>query len=89
MTRETGAASIMFSTRTLVALAVASSPLALAATLISDVTMTDYLNAGGLELAYANSPFVTPTLTHRLVLLPAKLADDGIYPLESGFLVRL
>lgn len=50
----------MFSTRVLAALAVAFSPLALAATLISDVTMTNYLNAGGLELAYANSPFVAP-----------------------------
>lgn len=89
LTRETGAASIMFSTRTLVALAVAFSPLALAATLISDVTMTNYLDAGGLELAYANSPFVTPTLMHRLVLLPVKLAHDGICPLESGFLVKL
>lgn len=78
----------MFSTRTLVALAVAFSPLALA-TLISDVTMTNYLNAGGLELAYANSPSVTPTLMHRLVLLPVKLAHDGICPLESGFLVKL
>lgn len=91
LTRETGAASIMFSTRTLVVLAVAFSPFALAATLISDVTMTNYLDAGGLELAYANSPFVTPApaLMHRLVLLPGKLADDGICHLESGFLVKL
>lgn len=80
---------MMFSTRTLVALAVAFSPLALAATLISDATMTNYLNAGGLELAYANSPFVTPALTHRLALLRAKLADDGNCPLESGFWVKL
>lgn len=50
----------MFSTRALGALAMAFSPLALAATLISDVTMTNYLNAGGLDLAYANSPFVNP-----------------------------
>lgn len=56
----TSLASIMFSTRTLAALAVAFSPLALAATLISDDTMINYLNAGGLDLAYANSPFVTP-----------------------------
>lgn len=48
----------MFSTRFLAALAVPFSSLALAATLISDVTMTNYLNAGGLDLAYANSPFV-------------------------------
>ncbi len=56
----TSLASIMFSTRALAALAVAFSPLALAATLISDDTMINYLNAGGLDLAYANSPFVTP-----------------------------
>lgn len=50
----------MFSTRALAALAVAFWPFALAATLISDVTMTNYLNAGGPDLPYANSPFATP-----------------------------
>lgn len=56
----------MFSTRNLVALAVAFSPLALAATLIPDATMTNYLNAGGLDLAFANSPFATPALPHSV-----------------------
>lgn len=79
----------MLSARTFVALAMAFSPLALAATLISDVTMTNYLNAGGRDLAFANSPFVTPALPHRLALLRGKLADDGSCPLGSGFLVKL
>lgn len=60
----------MFSTRALAALAVAFSHLAHAATLISDVTMINYLNAGGLDLAYANSPFVTPP--HRLDWPPSR-----------------
>lgn len=57
----------MFSTRALAALAVAFShlALALAATLISNDNMRNYLNAGGLDLAYANSPFVTPALPPR------------------------
>lgn len=89
LTRKTTAPFIMLSTRTFVALAMAFSPLALAATLISDATMTNYLNAGGRDLAFANSPFVTPALPHRLALLRGKLADDGSCPLVSGFLVKL